>query len=129
MGLGTDAELLTMVAAGVDIFDCVLPTRLARNGTALTRSGRLSLRRSENRDDLRPLEEDCGCAACSRFTRAYLRHLFAAGEILGHRLLTLHNLTHLGTLMTGAREAIATARFDEYRQGVVHRLSGYTSPP
>jgi queuine tRNA-ribosyltransferase len=129
MGLGTDAELLTMVAAGVDIFDCVLPTRLARNGTALTRRGRLSLRRAENRDDLRPLEEDCGCAACSRFTRAYLRHLFAAGEILGHRLLTQHNLTHLGTLMTGAREAIAAGRFDEYRKGVVHRLSGYTSPP
>jgi queuine tRNA-ribosyltransferase len=129
MGLGTDAELLTMVAAGVDIFDCVLPTRLARNGTALTRGGRLSLRRSENRDDLRPLEEDCRCPACSGFTRAYLRHLFAAGEILGHRLLTLHNLTHLGALMSGAREAIAGGRFAEYRQGVVHGLSGYTSAP
>jgi queuine tRNA-ribosyltransferase len=129
MGLGTDAELLAMVGAGVDLFDCVLPTRLARNGTALVRAGRLSLRRAQYRDDLRPLEDGCGCAACSRFSRAYLRHLFAAGEILAARLLSVHNLTHLGALMAGAREAIAASRFAEYHKGVVLALSGYTSPP
>jgi queuine tRNA-ribosyltransferase len=124
MGLGTDAELLAMVAAGVDMFDCVLPTRLARNGTALVSGGRLSLRRSVFRDDLRVLEEGCPCPACAGgFSRAYLRHLFAAGEILAHRLLSLHNLTHLGMLMAGARDAIAAGRLGEYRAGVLAGLA------
>jgi queuine tRNA-ribosyltransferase len=124
MGLGTDAELLAMVSAGVDMFDCVLPTRLARNGTALTCGGRLPLRRSAHRDDVRPLEEGCPCPACAGgFSRAYLRHLFAAGEILAHRLLSLHNLTHLGLLMAGARSAIAAGRLSEYRRGVLAGLA------
>jgi queuine tRNA-ribosyltransferase len=124
MGLGTDAELLAMVAAGVDMFDCVLPTRLARNGTALTCGGRLPLRRSIHRDDPRPLEEGCPCPACvGGFSRAYLRHLFGAGEILAHRLLSLHNLTHLGGLMAGARAAIASGRLTEYRRGVLAGLA------
>jgi queuine tRNA-ribosyltransferase len=143
MGLGTDAELLAMVGIGIDLFDCVLPTRLARNGTALTAGGRLSLRQSQYREDLRVAEEGCPCPACAGgFTRAYLRHLFASGEILAHRLLSLHNLTHLGRLMAGAREAIAEGRFADYRRGVVaglaggvdsaaatHSPVGYTSPP
>jgi queuine tRNA-ribosyltransferase len=129
MGLGTDLELLGMVAAGVDLFDCVLPTRLARNGTALTRSGRLPLRRAAYREDLRPLEEDCPCPACQGFSRAYLRHLMAAGEILGHRLLSLHNLTHVGRLMAETREAITQGRLTEYRSAVAQQLTGYTSPP
>ncbi len=124
MGLGTDAELLAMVAAGVDMFDCVLPTRLARTGTALTATGRLALRRARHRDDLGPLEEGCPCPACARFSRAYLRHLHLAGELLVHRLLSLHNLTHLTRLMAGARDAIAAGRFDAYRMGVVTRLAG-----
>ncbi|TMD94219.1 MAG: tRNA guanosine(34) transglycosylase Tgt [Chloroflexi bacterium] len=125
MGLGTDAELLAMVGAGVDMFDCVLPTRLARNGTALTCGGRLSLRRAAHRDDLRPLEAGCPCPACAGgFSRAYLRHLFAAGEILAHRLLSLHNLTHLGGLMVGARTAIACGRFAGYRREVLAGLAG-----
>jgi queuine tRNA-ribosyltransferase len=130
MGLGTDAELLAMVGAGVDMFDCVLPTRLARNGTALTCGGRLPLRRAVRRDDPRPLEEGCPCPACAGgFSRAYLRHLFAAGEILAHRLLSLHNLTHLGGLMAGARAAIAQGRFTEYRRGVLAGLAAGVDSP
>jgi len=116
MGLGSDA--------GVDMFDCVLPTRLARTGTALTSTGRLSIRRSRFRDDTRPLEEGCPCPACERFSRGCLRHLYKAGELLAHRLLSLHNLTHLGRLMAGARSAIAAGAFDAYRADVLGRLAG-----
>ncbi|TMC49740.1 MAG: tRNA guanosine(34) transglycosylase Tgt [Chloroflexi bacterium] len=142
MGLGTDAELLSMIAAGADMFDCVLPTRLARNGTALVPGGRLSLRQTAWREDLRPLEPGCPCAACARFSRAYLRHLFAAGEILAHRLLSLHNLHHLGRLMETTRAALAAGRLAEHRAAVLRGLGGgvdsaaaaqsplsYTSPP
>jgi queuine tRNA-ribosyltransferase len=124
MGLGTDAELLAMVGAGVDMFDCVLPTRLARNGTALTCGGRLPLRRAAHRDDPRPLEAGCPCPACAGgFSRAYLRHLFGAGEILAHRLLSLHNLAHLGGLMEGARAAIASGGFSGYRRAALAGLA------
>lgn len=125
MGLGTDAELLAMVALGIDMFDCVLPTRLARNGTALTAGGRLSLRQAQHREDLRPLEAGCPCPACEGgYTRSYLRHLFQAGEILAHRLVSLHNLTHLGTLMAGTRQAIAERRFAAFRAAVLDGLAG-----
>ena len=122
MGLGTDSELLTMVGLGIDMFDCVAPTRLARTGTAMTPDGRLSLRRAAYREDLRPLVEGCRCPACSRFSRAYLRHLIAAGEILGHRLLTLHNVTHVSALMAAARDAIGAGRFASFRADVEARL-------
>ncbi|MBV8300591.1 MAG: tRNA guanosine(34) transglycosylase Tgt [Candidatus Dormibacteraeota bacterium] len=116
MGLGTDRELLTMIGLGVDMFDCVVPTRLARNGTALTPSGHLSLRGAAAQDDLSPIDPTCACAACSRFSRAYLRHLFKSGEILAHRLVSLHNLTHLGRLMDQARDAIQERRFAAFRR-------------
>ena len=112
MGLGTDSELVSAVALGVDMFDCVVPTRLARNGTALTRAGRLSLRNAAFRDDARPIEAGCDCAACQRFSRAYLRHLFVAGEILAHRLVSLHNLRHLGRFMAEIRDAIRRGTLD-----------------
>jgi queuine tRNA-ribosyltransferase len=124
MGLGTDRELLTMVALGIDMFDCVVPTRLARTGAAMTPSGRLALRRAAYRDDLRPLVEGCLCVACRRFSRAYLRHLIGAGEILGHRLLSIHNITHVTTLMTAAREAIIAGTFETFRAGTEARLRG-----
>ncbi len=124
MGLGTDTELLAMVGLGIDMFDCVAPTRLARTGTAMTPDGRLPLRRAAYRDDHRPLVEGCPCAACTRFSRAYLRHLFVAGEILGHRLVSLHNVTHVSALMAGARQAIADGRFDSFRADAHARLSG-----
>ena len=122
MGLGTDSELLTMVGLGIDMFDCVAPTRLARTGAAMTPDGRLPLRRAAYRDDLRPLVEGCPCPACRRFSRAYLRHLIGAGEILGHRLLSLHNITHVSTLMAGAREAISAGRFNGFRAQTEARL-------
>ncbi len=106
MGLGSDLEILDAVEQGIDLFDCVLPTRLARTGTAMVREGRLVLRRSAYRDDPRPLEPGCDCPCCRRFSRAYLRHLHQAGEILGHRLVSLHNLHHLGQLMADVRRAI-----------------------
>jgi queuine tRNA-ribosyltransferase len=115
MGLGTDAELLAAVGLGVDMFDCVVPTRLARNGSALTPDGRLSLRNAAARDDFGPIDPDCPCAACAGFSRAYLRHLFQSGEILAHRLVSLHNITHLARLMDGARAAIRQGRFAEFR--------------
>ena len=104
------------------MFDCVAPTRLARTGTAMTPTGRLSLRRAAYRDDLRPLVEGCPCLACRRFSRAYLRHLIGAGEILGHRLLSIHNVTHVSALMAAAREAIAAGRFAAFRAETEARL-------
>ena len=115
MGLGTDAELLAAIALGVDMFDCVLPTRLARNGSALTPDGRLSLRNRGARDEFGPIDPECPCAACAGFSRAYLRHLFQSGEILAHRLVSLHNITHLARLMDGARAAIRESRFAAFR--------------
>ncbi len=127
MGLGTDAELLAAIGLGVDMFDCVVPTRLARNGSALTPEGRLSLRNAVASDDLGPIDPGCPCPACARFSRAYLRHLFQSGEILAHRLVSLHNITHLARLMEGAREAIRDRRFAAFRAdrsgriGISHR--------
>jgi queuine tRNA-ribosyltransferase len=115
MGLGTDSELLAAVALGVDMFDCVVPTRLARNGSALTPDGRLSLRNASARDELGPIDPDCPCVACAGFSRAYLRHLFQSGEILAHRLVSLHNITHLARLMDAARAAIIGGRFAAFR--------------
>ncbi|HVB53986.1 MAG TPA: tRNA guanosine(34) transglycosylase Tgt [Candidatus Acidoferrales bacterium] len=117
MGLGTDLDLLDSVARGVDLFDCVLPTRLARTGTVLTDRGRLSLRQARFRRDGGPLEEGCQCPACGGFSRAYLRHLYVAGEILAHRLLSLHNLWHLSRLMTEARQAIESGQLQPFIAG------------
>jgi queuine tRNA-ribosyltransferase len=115
MGLGTDSELLAAIALGVDMFDCVVPTRLARNGSAMTPDGRLSLRNAAARDAFKPIDPDCPCAACTGFTRAYLRHLFQSGEILAHRLVSLHNITHLSRLMEAARSAIRGGTFAAFR--------------
>jgi queuine tRNA-ribosyltransferase len=115
MGLGTDAELLAAIALGVDMFDCVVPTRLARNGSALTPTGRLSLRNAVVKDDLGPIDPECPCTACARFSRSYLRHLFQCGEILAHRLVSLHNITHLARLMEQARAAIRDHDFAAFR--------------
>jgi queuine tRNA-ribosyltransferase len=123
MGLGTDMDLLDSISRGVDLFDCVLPTRLARTGTALTTNGRISLRHARFRSDPRPLETDCQCPACSQFSRAYLRHLYLAGEILAHRMLSLHNLRHLGRLMEAARQAIESGRLQSFTEGRRRQLA------
>lgn len=128
MGLGTEKELLAMVALGIDMFDCVVPTRLARHGVAMTPTGHLRLRQHQYLDDDRIIEEGCTCPACSLgLTRSYLRHLHMAKEVLADRLVSLHNITHLCHLMEGARAAIAAGRFEEYRCGVVDTLDEETN--
>ncbi len=114
MGMGTPADLVEMVALGCDLFDCVLPTRNARNGTLFTSTGRLSIKRSEFAGDPRPVDGECSCPVCRRFSRAYLRHLYVAGEILSMRLNTLHNLHQYAELMRGARAAIEAGRYAEF---------------
>ena len=111
MGVGFPEDLVEGVARGVDLFDCVAPTRMGRNGAAFTADGRLNIKRAEFRTDPRPIEPGCDCAACTRFSRAYVRHLFVADEILGLRLLSLHNVHFLVRLMRRAREAIRQGDF------------------
>jgi queuine tRNA-ribosyltransferase len=111
MGVGFPEDLVEGVRRGVDLFDCVAPTRMGRNGAAFTVDGRMNIKRAEYRTDPRPLDVDCGCTACGRFSRAYIRHLFVADEILGHRLLSLHNVHFLVRLMRVAREAIRAGTF------------------
>jgi queuine tRNA-ribosyltransferase len=112
MGVGYPEDLLEGVRRGVDLFDCVAPTRLGRNGGALTTDGRLNLRNARHRDDPGPLDAGCDCVACQRFSRAYLSHLVRAGEMLGLRLLSLHNVHFLVALMRTARARIADATFE-----------------
>jgi queuine tRNA-ribosyltransferase len=122
MGLGTPPQLLELVARGVDMFDCVLPTRLARNGTAFTASGTMNFKNAEFTSQTGPLEEGCTCEACRGYSRAYIRHLIKAEEILGLRLLSLHNLHFYLDLMKHARAAIGDGTFAEFRKRFV---SGY----
>ena len=124
MGVGTPEDLVECVARGVDMFDCVLPTRMGRNGGALTRTGRLNLRNARFADDPAPLEEDCTCYTCTHFSRAYLRHLVLAKEILGHHLLTLHNVHLMLTIARELREAVLQDRFEEYRAAFWERRKG-----
>jgi queuine tRNA-ribosyltransferase len=107
MGVGTPEDLLRCALAGVDLFDCVLPTRVARNGLLFTRQGRLQIKAARYAKDPRPADDQCRCYTCRTFSRAYLRHLFAAQELLAYRLNSLHNLTFYMDLMSGLREAIA----------------------
>jgi queuine tRNA-ribosyltransferase len=116
MGLGTPAQLVELVARGVDMFDCVLPTRVARNGTAFTRKGSISVKGGAYKADFRPIEEDCDCYACRNFTRAYLRHLLNVGEILGLRMLSVHNTRMFLRTMEEIRATIADGTFAEYRR-------------
>jgi queuine tRNA-ribosyltransferase len=119
MGLGTPPQMLEMIARGIDMFDCVLPTRLARNGTAFTATGTLNLKNAEFAFDKNPIEQNCACPACREFTRGYIRHLIKAEEILGLRLITLHNLHFYLNLMNRARTEIASGAFDQFRKTFV----------
>ncbi len=114
MGVGTPADIVAAVSAGIDMFDCVLPTRNARNGWLYTRHGVIKLRNARYRDDLAPLDADCACYTCRHFTRAYLHHLQRVNEMLGARLNTLHNLHYYQELMRGLRTAIAAGRLTEF---------------
>jgi len=127
MGVGFPEDLLEGVRRGVDLFDCVAPTRMGRNGAAFTRDGRLNIKRAEYRLDLRPLDEDCDCAACRRFSRGYIRHLFLADEMLGLRLLSLHNVHFLVRLMRDARGTIRDGTFDAWSRQWLARYHSRSS--
>jgi queuine tRNA-ribosyltransferase len=119
MGLGTPPQMIEMIARGVDMFDCVLPTRVARNGTAFTRRRCLSLKNAAFAEDPGAIEEGCQCYACRNFSRSYIRHLIKAEEILGLRLVTLHNLHFYLNLLRAARSSILEGRFAEFRREFV----------
>jgi len=119
MGLGTPAQMVELIARGVDMFDCVLPTRVARNGTAYTRKGAIGIKGGGYKLDFAPIEEGCECYACRHFTRAYLRHLLKANEILGLRMLSVHNTHMYVKLMADVRAAIADGTFAEFRREFV----------
>ncbi len=111
MGVGAPDDIVRAVACGIDLFDCVLPTRNARNGTVFTRRGKIVVKNAEWKDDPRPLDEHCRCYTCTHFSRAYLRHLFHAGEILGPRLATLHSVSFYLEMMAEIRDSIAAGEF------------------
>jgi queuine tRNA-ribosyltransferase len=127
MGIGDPEGVLEVIARGVDMFDCVLPTRVARTGSALTWEGRLNLRNASFARDPRPLDDGCKCPACTRFTRAYVRHLINQNELLGLRLLSLHNLRFLLELTAGARAAIERGELASYRAAARDRLGAATA--
>ena len=123
MGVGFPEDLIEAVRRGVDLFDCVAPTRMGRNGTAFSSAGRLNIKRADFRSDPRPIDEACDCTACRRFSRAYVRHLYVSDEILGLRLLSLHNVHFLVSLMRGARTAIEAGAFDSWASDWLDRLA------
>lgn len=128
MGLGTPPQMLEMIARGIDMFDCVLPTRIARNGTAFTETGTVNLKNAPFSMEKGPIEEGCECPACREFSRGYLRHLIKAEEILGLRLVTLHNLHFYLNLMTRARAAIEAGAFESFRRGFVANYAAREIP-
>jgi queuine tRNA-ribosyltransferase len=128
MGVGTPEDLVECVARGVDMFDCVLPTRTARNGSALTRAGRINLRNARFADDAEPIEPGCTCYACTHFGRAYVRHLATANEILGHHLLTVHNLHLMLTIAREMRQAVMEGQFQAYREAFWQTMEQTCTP-
>lgn len=122
MGVGTPENLLEAIDRGVDMFDCVLPTRNGRNAMLFTRNGPMTIINARYRGDLSPVDPECGCPLCSQFTRAYLRHLFTAREILGLQLATMHNIYYYQWLMRESRAAITEGRFAEWKQNQISRM-------
>jgi queuine tRNA-ribosyltransferase len=116
MGVGSPEDIVEGVARGVDIFDCALPTRVARNGALFTTQGRINIRNASYAHSDRPVADDCRCYTCRNFSAAYLHHLFHAGELLGHRLATLHNLTFMQRLMEKIRASILEGNFASFRE-------------
>jgi queuine tRNA-ribosyltransferase len=124
MGIGDPVGILQVIALGVDMFDCVLPTRLARHGMALTAGGRLNLKNASHRRDLDPLDSDCSCETCTGYSRAYLSHLVRENELLAHRLVTLHNVHFMGELCHRARTAILQERYVRFAEAWISRYTG-----
>lgn len=123
MGVGYAEDILMAVEAGVDMFDCVLPTRNGRNGSLFTSGGKLVIKNSQYEKDSNPIDSDCRCYTCSNYSRAYLRHLYMSGEILASRLNTIHNLYYYLNLMEGIREAIKENKFGEFKKATLDRLA------
>jgi queuine tRNA-ribosyltransferase len=124
MGVGTPRDLLHAIEQGVDMFDCVLPTRNARNGQALYRGGKVVIKQARYTKDDSPIDPACACACCAGgYSRAYLRHLYLAGEILALKLLSLHNLHYYGELVAGARAAIVRGEYATYKKSCLERLA------
>ena len=115
MGVGSPEDLVNSVALGVDMFDCVLPTRVARNGALFTPTGRINIANSRYAEDDNPLDHTCDCYACANYSASYLRHLFKAREMLGPRLASIHNLRFILKLMADIQDAIAAGRFERFR--------------
>jgi queuine tRNA-ribosyltransferase len=128
MGVGTPEDILDSVARGVDLFDCVLPTRNARNGQVFTSTGRLSIRNARHRRDPRPLDAECSCYTCRTASRAYLRHLHLAGEITASTLLTVHNLSFYLDTLRKIRQSILLGRFETFRRSALRSLAGSDAP-
>jgi queuine tRNA-ribosyltransferase len=128
MGLGTPPQMLEMVARGIDMFDCVLPTRIARNGTAFTKTGTIALKNATYIKDKEPIEEGCTCPACRTFARGYLRHLVKAEEILALRMITLHNLHFYLNLLAEARKRIEDGSFNPWRRDFVANYRAHNAP-
>jgi queuine tRNA-ribosyltransferase len=124
MGIGDPVGILEVIGLGVDMFDCVLPTRLARHGAALTADGRINLKNAAYRHDLGPLDPECSCEACTGYSRAYLAHLVRENELLGHRLITLHNVHFTVELCRRAREEIVAGNYHKWAQGWITRYAG-----
>ena len=122
MGVGFPEDIVEGVARGVDMFDCVMPTRNARNGTVFTSRGKIVVKNAQYAGDLSPLDPECGCYTCTNFTRAYLRHLFQAGEMLGPRLATLHSVTFFQKLVKDARKAILEDRYSDWKESLLQAL-------
>ncbi len=123
MGVGDPADLVRCVGLGVDMFDCVAPTRMARNGSLLTATGRINIRNARYAEDPAPVEEGCACPACRRFSRAYLRHLFMARELLAYRLNSIHNLHYTVQLMAGLRAAISGGTYQSFAKATLDKLA------
>jgi queuine tRNA-ribosyltransferase len=127
MGLGQPHQIVDLVARGVDMFDCVLPTRMARHGTAYTSCGPINLKRALHARSEAPIDPECGCAICSRYSRGYIHHLFRAGEMLAHYLTTYHNLHFYLQLMRNIRAALAQGQFSAFRQAFTNRYCRSTT--
>lgn len=123
MGVGTPLDLVMAVDAGIDMFDCVMPTRVARNGTLYTWQGKVSIKRQEYKEDSGPLDPECECYTCTNYSKAYLRHLFLSGEILGSRLNTIHNIYFYMKLMERMRQALDENRWEEFRDNCITRFA------
>ena len=122
MGVGTPLDLILAIDAGMDMFDCVMPTRVARNGTMFTWQGRVSIKRAEFREDSSPLDPECDCYTCQNYSKAYLRHLFMSGEINSARLGTIHNLHFYLSLMKRSRQAILSGEWESFRDHCLTRF-------